>query len=348
MDTRWKSTRSRSRVRLRVTNLWRSGVVTVAVILAIHGCSEGRDARAWRDARSSNTIFAYEQILEKFPESRFAPEARALLEHKHEDLAWGRARSKNSEDSYTTYLAAYPDGRFAAESERRRIQAQLASQRAEAIRRARSDQDGEGFFQNLSAPKLAAGFNCPYGHEDVSWVPIRYGLYPAGAGGDLTQAVDAGCSVFPDSPTATLVCNRCKFVYHQEYTSTFWSRTSENPASFEGRLTTELLSFAETARSQLSLADDPSFDHIVADGETMSESVNVISSDSIGPILELSRHALRELCAEESSRQKTETAADQRVTFRCESARRHYEIEIRKWGDAQHRLRFTTRAVTRT
>ena len=308
------------------------------VALALSGCGDARD---WSAAREGDTIAAYERYLRQQPQGRFSAEAREIIDRKAEDLQWQRAQGQDSVVAYLLYLEKYPEGRYVRQSMR---QLQRVQRRQALAKSPRSElDDGTGFFQDLSEPRLAAGYSCPYGHDDVAWVPIRYGLYPLDVTRDVTRAIYAGCTRFSGSPTATLVCRTCRFTYRSEAGSPYWSRTSEDPDSFEGRLTRELLDLAAAAQARLQLADRPRFVHDVADGETLQESVAFTATEGVDRLSEFARQALRQLCSHEPRRSDRQASGLSTIDFECASAWRHYAIEIQDPEAATHRVRCTTR-----
>jgi serine/threonine protein kinase len=85
-----------------------------------------RDDNAFGRAKSSNTIYAYEKYLEKYPSGRHAKEAKKRmdelksaiqLENKiQDDVAFEIASGKNTLSAYREYLQKFPYGLHAAEA----------------------------------------------------------------------------------------------------------------------------------------------------------------------------------------------------------------------------------------
>jgi len=85
-----------------------------------------RDDNAFGRAKSSNTIYAYEKYLEKYPSGRHAKEAQKRmdelksaiqLENKiQDDVAFEIASGKNTLSAYREYLQKFPYGLHAAEA----------------------------------------------------------------------------------------------------------------------------------------------------------------------------------------------------------------------------------------
>jgi serine/threonine protein kinase len=88
-----------------------------------------RDDNAFGRAKSSNTIYAYEKYLEKYPSGRHAKEAQKRmdelksaiqLENKiQDDVAFEIASSKNTLSAYQEYLQKFPYGLHVAEANAR-------------------------------------------------------------------------------------------------------------------------------------------------------------------------------------------------------------------------------------
>jgi hypothetical protein len=93
-------------LRLQWIVLW----ITCACALA--ACS--RQEAGWRDARGTDSVFAYETYLEHFPAGAHAEEARARIHELHEEREWARATQLQTPEAWQRYLGAYPEGRYAA------------------------------------------------------------------------------------------------------------------------------------------------------------------------------------------------------------------------------------------
>jgi len=87
-----------------------------------------QEQRAWAKARSDNTIRAYEQFLEEYPNSRFSDRAMRRLsslqanqqrrrsDRQTDRRAWHRAERQDTIASYREYVNAFPNGIFAYEA----------------------------------------------------------------------------------------------------------------------------------------------------------------------------------------------------------------------------------------
>lgn len=83
------------------------------MITLFSGCAttEGR----WKKAESLNTIEAYEEFLTKYPQGKFANEARTKIE----ELYFKRAIATNTVAGYEEFLKRYPQGKYVNEAHSR-------------------------------------------------------------------------------------------------------------------------------------------------------------------------------------------------------------------------------------
>jgi hypothetical protein len=82
--------------------------------LMLVACSGER--RDWRSAEAADTVEAYDQFIERHPESERAEQARARLAQLSEEREWQRASSANTPASYRAFLAQHPNGKWAGEA----------------------------------------------------------------------------------------------------------------------------------------------------------------------------------------------------------------------------------------
>jgi hypothetical protein len=71
--------------------------------------------KAWDEARSADTIDAYQSFLAANPGSEYESEAMQRID----GLAWDAARAANTEESYAQYLSDHSDGAHATEAAER-------------------------------------------------------------------------------------------------------------------------------------------------------------------------------------------------------------------------------------
>ena len=72
------------------------------------------EKETWHSATTIDKIQAY---LDRYPNGRYADEARKKLE----DLFWKETKEKDTIDSYQAYLDVYPDGRYASKAKKGKI-----------------------------------------------------------------------------------------------------------------------------------------------------------------------------------------------------------------------------------
>jgi hypothetical protein len=60
----------------------------------------------WQKTKAINSYEAYDEFLRRYPQSRFAEEAK-------EEVEWAKAQSKNNTEAYRNVLSAYPGGKYA-------------------------------------------------------------------------------------------------------------------------------------------------------------------------------------------------------------------------------------------
>ncbi|TVL96909.1 MAG: hypothetical protein CV087_23100 [Candidatus Brocadia sp. WS118] len=83
-----------------------------------------KDFLAWKRARETNTINAYQAYLQQFPDGEFRGMAIGKIveieqeaANRREELSWEIAKEKNTEESYRSYLEQYPNGKFRSQAE---------------------------------------------------------------------------------------------------------------------------------------------------------------------------------------------------------------------------------------
>ncbi len=101
------------------------------------------DKKSWNTATRQNTIAAYQDYLNEWPNGDYATSARKNITALEADnLGWQKARGNHTKEAYQKYLKDFPQGQFAStarleitkfeDAEREAaLQAQLARERAE-------------------------------------------------------------------------------------------------------------------------------------------------------------------------------------------------------------------------
>ncbi len=94
-------------------------ILLSVLVVIIVGCNP--DTGAWQEARSEDTIEAYEAFLNSYPDSEHNAEARARLsnlEIAKESEAWETAELDGTINALQAFLAAFPNGQNASEANR--------------------------------------------------------------------------------------------------------------------------------------------------------------------------------------------------------------------------------------
>lgn len=86
--------------------IWFGVLLVVAFSLVLLGC-EKYDNRAFVQARSQDTLEAYQRYLSQYPKGLHIREARELID----DCAFKIAQKENTEPAYNSYITSYPQGR---------------------------------------------------------------------------------------------------------------------------------------------------------------------------------------------------------------------------------------------
>jgi hypothetical protein len=110
-----------------------AAVALLAVTLAA-GCD--RQEAAWREAEEADTMGAYRQYLENYPESPNAEEARQRMLALRRENLWRQAEQADSVEGYQAFLAEFPEGEE-AEQARSRLAGLQGQSEWEALRGSR-------------------------------------------------------------------------------------------------------------------------------------------------------------------------------------------------------------------
>lgn len=92
----------------------RSAVIAAFALVLVCGCS--REQQDWRSAESTDTVEAYDQFIQKHPESELTTQARARVAQLGEERDWQRAGSADNVEAYRQFLADHPNGKWAQEA----------------------------------------------------------------------------------------------------------------------------------------------------------------------------------------------------------------------------------------
>jgi SPOR domain len=87
--------------------------ITAMALMAI-ACS-GRQQQ-WETARRADTLEAYQQFLQSYPDGEFASQAQARVRELQETSDWQQAIQTDTADGYQQFLNQHPQGRWADEA----------------------------------------------------------------------------------------------------------------------------------------------------------------------------------------------------------------------------------------
>ena len=96
----------------------RGGLVTLAALALLTGCSRERDD--WRSAQAADTVPAYEAFLRDYPSSAHANAATQRIAQLAEDEAWQLTLAQDDVPAYDAFLSRFPAGNWASEARLRR------------------------------------------------------------------------------------------------------------------------------------------------------------------------------------------------------------------------------------
>ena len=82
-----------------------------------HPKEENREESLWTTAVLENTIHAFDDYLEKFPNGKYADEAEQKMEDIEHEETWQKIKKNHSIVSYRKYLRRYSKGKYREEAE---------------------------------------------------------------------------------------------------------------------------------------------------------------------------------------------------------------------------------------
>jgi cell division septation protein DedD len=93
----------------------RAGKAAIGVcLLVLAGCS--REQQDWRSAEAADSIEAYDQFIQRHPESELATQARTRVAQLGEDRDWQHAGSADNVDAYRQFITQHPNGKWTQEA----------------------------------------------------------------------------------------------------------------------------------------------------------------------------------------------------------------------------------------
>jgi hypothetical protein len=91
-------------------------LITFTAMVLIVGCASVESH--YKETRELDTIEAYEEFIQKYPDSEFANEAKKRLEHlESSQKDFEVAKIKNTIESYKEFIAKYPENEHVKEAE---------------------------------------------------------------------------------------------------------------------------------------------------------------------------------------------------------------------------------------
>jgi len=86
-------------------------------VLGLAACSSAQSD--WQQSNASNTISAYQEFLQKHPNTPQSVEARNRVRALQDEEGWARAQQVNTGQSYQSYIQEQPSGIHVAEAKDR-------------------------------------------------------------------------------------------------------------------------------------------------------------------------------------------------------------------------------------
>ncbi len=90
-----------------------TAALLVAVVV-IAGCDTRQ--RDWEEARQADSLSAYQEFLEQYPDGEHTEAARQRIVEIREQDAWETARDRDTIEAYQTFVDDYPDSTHAAQA----------------------------------------------------------------------------------------------------------------------------------------------------------------------------------------------------------------------------------------
>ena len=132
-------------------------ILCVMLVMLLAAC-DSQDAD-WEEARQYDTVSAYEDFVEQYPDSANADRARSRIETLRAEQAWTEAQERDTVEAYRDFLEAHPDAQGADEArnsletlEREAVWQDLAeSDNIDTLRAFADEHDGSPEAESASA-----------------------------------------------------------------------------------------------------------------------------------------------------------------------------------------------------
>jgi outer membrane protein assembly factor BamD (BamD/ComL family) len=93
------------------------GLCFLTAAVFIVACSSAESD--WNQANQTHTVAAYQDFLNKHPDSPHAADAKTQIQTLQDNQAWATAQQTNTADGYQQYLTAEPNGAHAQEAQQK-------------------------------------------------------------------------------------------------------------------------------------------------------------------------------------------------------------------------------------
>jgi outer membrane protein assembly factor BamD (BamD/ComL family) len=142
-------------------NAYRIGLVGLfSAGLMLSGCSSQEGD--WQQAQQQNTVQAYQQYIQQYPQSDHVAAARQQIAHIQQQKEmqqaradWQRAQQANTPQAYQQFLQQHPDSQFAANA-KQQVQQMQAAQDWMRVQQSNNPQALQAFIaQYPNSPQAA-------------------------------------------------------------------------------------------------------------------------------------------------------------------------------------------------
>ena len=140
----------------------------VAMALMVTACSSRQ--QQWETARRADTLEAYQNFLQTYPDGEFASQAQARVRELQESSDWQKAMQADTADAYQQFINQHPQGRMADEARIRLGNCQL-----QRLRRRRQQAPHPPMRAHIasSSARSRAAINRPWVNGDAFRPSIR-------------------------------------------------------------------------------------------------------------------------------------------------------------------------------
>ncbi len=179
----------------------RAGIfVAASALLLLAACS--REQQDWRAAEAADSVEAYEQFVQRHPDSELANQARERVTQLGEERDWQQASSADTAEAYRQFITQHPSGKWTQEA---RIRIENFSLGAQPGQSGSAPAHGGTASTASSAPGAAP---VPAGTAPAKTsAPITRNIpgavsAPAGAGSAMQSATGSGTGAPAGGATA--------------------------------------------------------------------------------------------------------------------------------------------------